>query len=134
MPCTRQQGFSLLETLVAFLILSLSLGVLAQIFSRGALALATGQTTNQAVILAESLRTSAVHEPGGGMPSQGSRDGLQWHVRSEPYHAGLDTMGGMQPANTGGFTLQRVVVEVRWHERGGERRLELNSLQPVFEP
>ncbi len=49
-----QQGFSLLEVLVAFSILALSLSVLFQIYSRGTQSTALSHDYNRAVIIAQS--------------------------------------------------------------------------------
>ncbi len=54
----RQHGFSLLEVLVAFAILSLSLGVLLAIFGKGMDLVGTSDKYTRAVLLAESTLAS----------------------------------------------------------------------------
>lgn len=50
----KEKGFSLLEVLVAFVVLSLSLGIILQIFSLSTRITRTSETYQQAVLIAES--------------------------------------------------------------------------------
>ncbi|WP_298718568.1 prepilin-type N-terminal cleavage/methylation domain-containing protein [uncultured Oceanisphaera sp.] len=54
---TRQQGFSLLEVLVAFTILTITLGVLLNIFSLAIRTTQSAQQQQKAMLLAESKLT-----------------------------------------------------------------------------
>ncbi|MFE8032190.1 type IV pilus modification PilV family protein [Thiohalocapsa marina] len=82
-----QRGFSLLEVLVAFAILALSLGVLMQIFSKAMNTTAISANYSRAVALAEarlgSVGADIPLEPGThtGEPE----DGLDWVVNIEAY-------------------------------------------------
>jgi len=83
----HQQGFSLLEVVVAFAVLALSLGVLMQIFSSALNTTALSREYSRAATLAES-RLDAVGvdiplEPGsyGGE----REDGLSWLVQVTQY-------------------------------------------------
>ena len=55
MPQNKQQGFSLLEILIAFSILALSLGILLKIFSAGVNTAIIAENYTTAVQLSESL-------------------------------------------------------------------------------
>ncbi|PPL17532.1 general secretion pathway protein GspH [Oceanisphaera arctica] len=56
-PMTRKQGFSLLEVLVAFTILTITLGVLLNIFSLAIRTTQSAQQQQKAMLLAESKLT-----------------------------------------------------------------------------
>jgi general secretion pathway protein I len=87
----RQEGFSLLEVVVAFAILALTLGVLMQIFSRALSTTAISGEYSRAATLAEA-RLNAVGtdliplEEGtyGGDPEEG----ITWQVFIDPYEQG----------------------------------------------
>ena len=136
----RQRGFSLLEILVAFTILALSLGVLMQIFS-GSLRNAdvTGDQA-QAVALAQSLLASAGVEatlvPG---ESTGVLDDkFRWLLRVSPF------VQEPRPGETEAvrsplpLDLWEVAVRVGWggDSRLPERALTLTTLrvQPATTP
>lgn len=114
----QQHGFSLLEALVAFVILALALGVLAQIFGRGTQVLTLGQSANQAVIVAESLLASAASELRGRDSARGRDGEFEWFLSGQRY-------------DSTGLDLQQVIVEIRWQERGRSHDLTLTSLRPV---
>jgi len=67
MRAKHQQGFSLIEILVAFVILAMSLTVIFRIFSGGLRNVALSEDYAQAVLVAESqLSAIGVSEPDGG--------------------------------------------------------------------
>ena len=83
----RCHGFSLLEVLVAFAILAVSLGVLMQIFSLGLRNVAVEEGYTRAVLLAESkLAGLGIEEPLQPGETTGSFDDeYRWHVTVQPY-------------------------------------------------
>lgn len=130
-PRGPQAGFSLIEILVAFAILAVSLGVLLQIFSRGtSTTIATAQYS-RAIALAEA-RLAAV---GSAIPlKEGStsgepEDGFAWEVvvaavelgdtAAEP---GLSSSEPMAKA-------YRTTVSVLWPDGRRARRLTLSTLR-----
>ena len=137
---TGQRGFSLLEILVAFSILALSLGVLMQIFSGSLRNADVTRDQAQAVVLAQSLLASAGVEatlvPG---ESAGVMDDkFRWLLRvssfvEEPRHAETEAMRSPLPLD-----LWEVAVRVAWggDSRLPERALTLTTLrvQPATTP
>ena len=83
----RQRGFSLLEILVAFSILALSLGVLMQIFSGSLRNADVTRDQAQAVALAQSLLASAGVETtlAPGESAGVLDDKFRWLLRVSPF-------------------------------------------------
>lgn len=120
----RQGGFSLLEVLVAFAVLSLTLGVLMQVFSRAVNTTVLSGALSRAAALAEA-RLNAVGldiplVPGSytGDPE----DGLGWEVFVVPYEPG-------ESAWESPFTPYVVTAVARWGEGEREREVSLTSLR-----
>ena len=129
---TRQQGFSLLEILVAFSILAVSLGVLMQIFSSSLRNADVSRRQAQAVALAQSLLAAAGIE---APLAQGEQSGtvdeqFRWTLTTTPM-----TLGGSEEAATpkpiGGLELWELTAQVSWGGQGSERdrSLELTTLR-----
>lgn len=128
-----QRGFSLLEVLVAFAILALSLGVLLQIFSKAIGGTALSEGYSRAVMLAESRLAAVGSEiplaPGvvGGEPE----DGLDWIVAIEPY-TGPGAGGGPSLAEDAGLVLYQVTAVASWPGPQGPRKVALRTLRAAF--
>lgn len=119
-----ERGFSLLEVLVAFAILAVSLGVLLQIFSRASLTTATAAQYSRAVALAES-RLAAV---GVEIPLEEGRLGgevgetLVWELS-------MSALESDDSAIQTSWVPWQVNVSVLWREGAQARRLTLSSLR-----
>jgi general secretion pathway protein I len=133
----RQWGFSLLEVLVAFAILAVSLGVLMQIFSTGALSVAVTERYSRAASLAEA-RLAAV---GSAIPVEAGtvqgepEDGFAWELTMIPDDLGLKAPSGLgdsllsDPGQGLPAVPFRVLVTVLWTEGGQARHLSLSTLR-----
>ena len=123
----RQGGFSLLEVLVAFAILALSLGVLMQIFSRATIATVTSSQYSQAASLAEAV----LNDVGFEIPlEEGSRSGqseagFAWEVTIVPLEFGDALDVDVAPT----ATPYRVNATVIWADNGRARRFALSTLR-----
>jgi general secretion pathway protein I len=119
-----QRGFSLLEVIVAFAILSLTLGVLMQIFSRAMTTTSQSGVYSRAATLAEA-RLNAVGleiplEP--GLVSGDPEDGLEWQVFVDLYDLGaVSWEASLQP--------YLVTAVVSWETAEGRRQVSLSSLR-----
>jgi general secretion pathway protein I len=106
-------GFSLLEVLVAFTILALTLGVLWQIFSATAQRATVVQETHRAVMLAESKMSDlALPDLVRAGTDAGEVDAtFHWQRRVEPLDAKRAIPGTRQ------WAAYRVIVQVQWSPR-----------------
>jgi general secretion pathway protein I len=120
----HSQGFSLLEVLVAFAILALSLGVVLQIFSSGTHNVIAGSAYSRAADLAESVLalagTTIPIEPG---VQSGDELAFHWELEITPY--GLPELA----APPQGVVAYLVTARVSWTDIGRERRLVLQTLR-----
>ncbi len=121
----RQHGFSLLEALVAFAILSVSLGVLLQVFATGLRNASAAADYSQATLYAESILAAIGHETplSEGAHSGSVNDRFAWRSVVSPYAEGLP-----DPEKTR-VRAYRVSVEVYWSGRLQERSVQLETLR-----
>ena len=126
----RSRGFTLLELLVAFVILALSLGVLLGIFSAGLRNTGMAADYTRAVALAESrlaeLGVTSPLAPGSTEGIHGER--FRW--RSEVVE--LDPAAGAEGFDTA--RLYRAEVEVSWDSLLGLRTVSLATLRIAEAP
>ena len=118
----RQTGFSLLELLVAFVIMAFSLGMLYQASGGTVRSLSDVESHQRAVILARSILNSRDAVPEAGWNERGESAGFVWHVSSAPFAGGISDP--RVPA------LQEIQIAVEWADRRGSRLLELRTLLP----
>ena len=128
-----QQGFTLIEVLVAFMILTLSLSVLFRIFSGGLTNVAVAGDYAQAVLLAESqLAVVGRSEPllvGQSYGESGER--FRWRRTIASYLPWEDDAALTVPAPVSGY---HVSVEVSWTRNGRDQQITLNSLRVQKRP
>ena len=132
----RQRGFTLIEVVVAFVLLALVLGVSFEIFSRGIARAGELDDRARALVVAQSrlAATGAEEAIKEGVASGESDDRrFQWTVtvrRADELAAGAD---GKAP--TSAYALYRVDVHVAW--RSGDTRehaLDLATLAVGAKP
>jgi len=121
-----QGGFSLLEVLVAFAILALTMGVLLQIFSRALSTTAVSGSFARAAELAQGVLTLAgVETPlEQGDYSGETGDGFTWTLRISPIDV-ADLFRDQTPP----VTTYRVTATAYWHDGSAERHLSLATLR-----
>lgn len=126
----RQRGFSLLEILIAFSILALSLGILLKIFSGGVNSAIIAEEYNAAVQIAESLMaTAGVETPlQAGQTSGQENDHYQWLVEVSPFPFNPENID----IKTMTATLFKVKVTVSWGNDSADdqaRQIVLTTLK-----
>ncbi len=128
----RQNGFSLLEVLVAFAILSVSLGVLLQVFATGLRNVSLSDDYSQATLYAQSILAAIGRETplSEGVRSGSVNDRLSWRSTVSAYAEGLPDSEKTR------VRAYRVSVEVYWSGRVQNRSVTLNTLRlaPVDPP
>jgi general secretion pathway protein I len=119
-------GFSLVEVLVAFSILALSLGVLLALFSSGLRNTGVAYEYSRAVILAESkLAEPGVTEPLEIGTRQGSFDGqYRWRTEVAEYLLKDEPIQASVPLRA-----YQVTVRVSWSGVLGDRSVALSTLR-----
>jgi general secretion pathway protein I len=126
-------GFSLLEVLVAFVILALTLSVIMRIFSGGLHNVALADDYSRAVLLAQSRLAELSVQPLEG-EARGEFDGkYRWHSTIHPWVDDAGSSGvGVQPLPV---RLMAIEVTVAWGEEGNKpREISLSTLQLVSAP
>ena len=126
----KQKGFSLLEILIAFSILAISLGILLKIFSSGINTALVSEDYTAAVQIAESLmaKTGLESPLQAGEDSGTENEKYEWQVLVTPYLFNPDNLDEMSITTT----LFKVKVVVNWDiEKTKRRQIELTTLKLV---
>ncbi|MBU2532612.1 MAG: prepilin-type N-terminal cleavage/methylation domain-containing protein [Alphaproteobacteria bacterium] len=119
-PRRVERGFSMLETIVALVILALALATLFQAYGDGLGAISAASRHADARLLAESL-LAEVAEPATPRSSNGRHRGLTWQLTVKP------ATGDLAASVAGGpLRLYEVAATVRW---APNRQIILRSLR-----
>jgi general secretion pathway protein I len=124
-----QRGFSLLEILVAFAILSLCLGVLLRIFAGGGHIAGTADEYSRAILTAESLMTRVgLETPLKPGVTQGVLDDrYRWNLNVYPYPFDQSLVGDQKL----GFKPFWVKLTVEWGDEEDPRAFDLVTLRLI---
>ena len=133
----RERGFTLLEVMVAFVILAIALGLLLGMLSRGLKQVAQAGNETEAALHAQSLLdafgTLEAIEPGtrdGEFDDGRYRWRLQVDEAPDPAPPPPPPEGEPQPnPGLGAPVLYRVVLEVEWGARTPAQRLRYSTLR-----
>lgn len=120
----RQKGFTLVEVLVAFLILTFSLSVVYESFTLGSYATLRAEHQAQALMLAQSAleRTGVETRLVSGETVSSPVKDFDVRVRIAPF---VEASGHSMT----GFQLYEVEVRTLWQERTNLRQLSLHTLK-----
>lgn len=122
----RQRGLTLLELLVAFAIMAMSLGLLYRVMGGSVRSAGDIERYQRAVVLAQSLLSLRDTVPEGGWQQSGESAGYLWQIQSVPYATGLS--GPNIPA------LHEVSISITWSEDRRPRSFDLTTLRPERKP
>lgn len=121
----KKRGYTLIEVLVAMMLLALVLTVLMSTFSSSLRNVDTAQTYSRAILLAESrLAAQGVTEPLRTGESVGEEGGLAWQVRVEEF-----PVDGIFPDDDLLPDAYVVEVSVTWNATGRDRHVTLASMK-----
>ena len=115
-----QAGFSLLETIVALVILAMALSTIFEAYGDGMRGILVGNRSNEARMLAQSI-LAGVPEPATPGTSNGSRAGIAWQLTVKPATGDL---AASDPKSK--WRLMEVETIVRW---APNHRIVLRSLR-----
>jgi len=122
----RQSGFSLLELLVAFVIMAFSLAMLYQASGGAVRSLGDTEQHLRATVLAQSVLNSRDSVPESGWNESGQSAGFAWRVSSASFRT--------EVSDPKAPPLQQVDIVIGWNDRNGARGLELSTLLPQAKP
>ena len=121
-----QRGFSLLELLVAFVILALSLGALYRASGGNVRNLQQSEQHQRAAALAESLLSLRDTVPAAGWEQSGTSAGYAWQIRSSPYPT--------QVASLSAPRLHQVLITIAWGSATAAKQIDVVTLLPEQQP
>lgn len=121
-----QRGFSLLEVMVAFVIMAMSLALLYRAMGGSADAVARVTQQQRAALLAQSLLDSRDYVGPGGWNESGESAGMQWRASSHLFPSGE----AAPPA----VPLHEVRIDISWSHNGSAGSWSLVTLLPQRRP
>ena len=131
-----ERGFSLIEMLVALVIMSLSLGVLYQAATAAVRNVAVASQYTQATMLAESILAENSFVVAQQVSLSGAFKDYVWELSSWPVPPADVGSGKVTPDEALpvlGVPLQFLRVRVLWAGRSDEREVELLTIVPLRE-
>lgn len=123
----RQEGFTLLEVVVAFAVFALSIGAIYGLFAGAIKRSLKGSERLTEVLVAQSLLAELKVRPGPWPTSQKGQtdEGMAWELVVSPYEMQLDAESAFQPV--------QVTVIVQTRRKLGSA-LRLRSIELMYRP
>jgi len=123
---TGVRGITLIEVMVAFVILALSVTVLLRIFSSGVTNTILSQQYVDAVVFAESkmAQVGAMYEIVPSIETGTIAEKFTWKTSIEPYYPWPENIDERMPVSA-----YLIDVEISWMEKGKQRNVSLNGLK-----
>jgi general secretion pathway protein I len=119
----RNRGFTLIEMVIAFAILGISLTALFGVFETSLARTRHDARLSEATLLAESLLARAGTEiPLDGAKHTGAWQEFDYELTGEPVNAARGQTEYTVPTTT-------VIASVTWHESAASRTITLSSLK-----
>lgn len=121
------RGFSLIEILVAFTVMTFVVGVLFQVFSTGLRTAVVAEEYSEGTRIAESLLEEAA---GIRSLERGEQSGrvedspYEWHIRVAPF-----SVPGLPNDDYGAFEPVSISVRVHWASGVRGRQVELHTVR-----
>ncbi len=122
----NQRGFSLLELLVAFSIMAMSLGLIYKAMGAGVRNVGDLTLHQQASMLAESLLNSRDSVTDQGWNEGGEYAPFTWRINSQPF-ASVTNAPEAPP-------LHQIQIVISWPDGVRPKQLEIQTLLPQRKP
>ena len=116
----------MLELLVAFVIMGISLGMLYQATGTDARNIDRVQQTYSATLLGESLLSWRDTVPETGWNESGRSAGFDWQISSAPFPTAVQAPNAP--------VLHEITLAITWSDSGRVQRLDLVTLRPQRRP
>ena len=122
----RDRGYTLIEVLVAMIILASSLAIIFRIFSGGLLKIGVATDYTRAAMVAESVlaATGNTEKLVAGETSGRLLDKYRWSRSVAPYQSSEPSSKSNKTVNA-----YKVTVVVEWPARQGVRSMDLSTLK-----
>ena len=120
----QQRGLSLLELLVAFVIMGIALGMLYKASGSSARSVGEVASYQRATALAESLLALRDAAPTEGWNEAGQSAEFAWQINSQPHPTPVSESNPAAPP------LHAVHIVVQWNDGNRARQMELHTLRP----
>lgn len=121
-PGGAMRGFSLLELLVAFAIMAISLAMIYRAVGGSVRNVSSIEDRQKAAWVVESVLAQIDGVPERGLALEGQTQEFRWTVRTAPY-----ATGSTEPTAP---RLHEVLVTVAWDESGRQLQVEMSVLKP----
>lgn len=128
----RQRGYTLIEVIVAFMVLALGLGILLGILGNATRQVRWADEAGRAALHAQSLldQTGVGQALQPGHREGGFEDGhYRWAMDVERWRDPDLRDAPPQPEDPGAPQLMQLVLDVRWGDGGPRNRLQLQTLR-----
>ena len=121
---SSQRGFTLLEVLVAFVLLSLTLGVILQVFSGGLRNATAAGHYATAAIMADSMLARVGRELPLEEGESSGEDGIyRWRLKIEPYQNDTE----LNQTAAGRYPLYQIILRIQWQYGAQQPELQFNT-------
>ena len=131
----RQSGFSLIELLVAFSIMALSLGFIYKAMGSGARNAGELASHQQVTMLAESILATRDAVTDQGWQEVGSFAPYDWTVSSKPYVPAANLFSPVAGSSTlTSVPLHQIQLTIIWQDGSVQRQFETQTLLPQRKP